>query len=115
MHHGDTMVASRTREGVPVQHIALLDWKSGITQEQQDGALARRAGWQYPDGIKVIAEFWPMSPRPAVVSIFDTDDISKIMQIMFAWSDVFDITVLPGVTAEEGLRIGPSVMAAARG
>jgi hypothetical protein len=92
-----------------------LNWKSGLTQEQMDGSLARRAGWKYPDGVKLVAEAWPMSPAPAVVSIFETDDISTIMQITFAWGDVFDISVYPAVSAEEGLRIGAAAMAAARG
>ena len=29
----------------------------------------------------------------------------------FEWNDVFDVTVVPAVSAEEGLRIGPEVFA----
>ena len=31
-----------------MDYVMLLKWKQGITQEQADAALIRRAGWQYP-------------------------------------------------------------------
>ena len=31
------------------------------------------------------------------------------MEVEFEWNDVFDVTVIPAISAEEGLRIGPEV------
>jgi hypothetical protein len=31
------------------------------------------------------------------------------MELILEWSDVFDIDVHPGISAEDGLKIGPEV------
>ncbi|HET9092127.1 MAG TPA: DUF3303 family protein [Acidimicrobiales bacterium] len=56
-----------------------------------------------------IAEYWPATEDPAVVSIFRTEDFSALMELEFSWGDVFDVSVYPDVSAEEGLKIGPEV------
>lgn len=91
--------------------VMLLRWKQGLTREQRDGALMHRAGWSYPAGVKVIAEYWPAAEDPAVVSIFQADTYSAIMEIAFTWGHVFDMTVLPAISAQDGLKIGPHAMA----
>jgi hypothetical protein len=88
----------------------LLRWKQGLAREQRDGALMHRAGWNYPAGVEVIAEYWPAAEDPAVVSIFRTTDFSALMEIESTWGDVFDVTVFPAVSAEEGLKIGPDAL-----
>jgi len=75
----------------------------------RDAALRRRASWQYPDGIKVINENWPLSAEYQVVTVFAADSFAPIMEIVLEWNDVFDISVFPTVSAEEGLRVGPEV------
>jgi hypothetical protein len=93
-----------------MDYVMLLSWKAGLTRDQRDSALAQRAGWNYPAGVDVIAEYWPAAENPAVVSILRTNDFAALMEIEFTWGDKFDMTVLPAVSAEEGLRIGPDVM-----
>ena len=92
-----------------MDYVALLRFRSSVTGGERDTALARRGAWQYPAGISVKAEYWPMSGDVQVVSIFSTDDIAAVMEFEFEWSDVFDIDVSPAVSAEDGLRIGPEV------
>lgn len=94
-----------------MEYVMLLGWKQGLSREQRDGALIQRAGWSYPKGIELIAEYWPVSDSPAVVSIFRTDDFGALMEIEFTWGDVFDVNVLPAISAEGGLAIGPDVLA----
>ena len=94
-----------------MDYVMLLRWKQGLTRDQRDGALMHRAGWKYPPGVEVIGEYWPAASDPAVVSIFRTDDYAALMEIGVTWGDVFDITTLPAVSAEDGLEIGPEVLA----
>ena len=79
----------------------LLSVKSGTAKER----IARRAGWNYPDGIKVVGEWWLQTPHPAVVIICEADSIAPIMASVVDWDDVFNITVVPAVSAEEGLQL----------
>ena len=92
-------------------YVMTLKWQQGLSREQRDGALMRRAGWNYPNGVKVHGEYWPSSESLAVVSVFETDDPAALMELGFTWGDVFQLEITPAVTAEDGLRIGPEVMA----
>ena len=91
--------------------VALLKFRSSLSSADADAALMRRAAWKYPDGIKLIAEYWPLSSAVQVVSILSADRIETIMELFFEWDNVFDIDVYPAVSADEGLRIGPEVFA----
>jgi hypothetical protein len=92
-----------------MEFVALLRFRPSVSAADRDAALMRRATWQYPEGIKPIAEYWPMAGDQQVVTIFTADSIAPIMDVEFEWNDVFDVTVYPAVSAEEGLRIGPDM------
>jgi len=89
--------------------VALLKFRTALSAAEADAALGRRAAWKYPEGIKVIAEYWPLSSAVQVVSLLAAESIEKIMELVYEWNDVFDIDVYPAVSADEGLRIGPEV------
>lgn len=93
-----------------MDYVILFRWKQGLTREQRDGALVNRAGWKYPAGIEVIAEYWPATDDPAVVVIGRTDDFSAFMEVEMTWGAVFDVTAIPAISAEEGLKMGADVM-----
>jgi len=95
------------------QYTLLLNWREGLTVEQRDGALMRRAQWQYPEGSVPIGEYWLASQRPGVIVVLEADGYAPIMEMQFTWGDVFDITVHPSITPEDGLKIGPEIMARA--
>jgi hypothetical protein len=81
--------------------VAFLKMRAGSPQEN----TARRVQWQYPEGVNVIGEYWPMSADVAVVSIFETESNAPMMAVNAAWGDVFEIDMHPAVTAEEGLEL----------
>jgi len=91
--------------------VALLKFRSSISAAEADAGLGRRAAWKYPDGIQVIAEYWPLSSAVQVVSILSAESVEKVMELVFEWNDIFDIDVYPAVSAEEGLRVGPELFA----
>jgi hypothetical protein len=92
-----------------MDYVALLNFRSSVSGADRDAALMRRAAWQYPQGIRLIAEYWPMASGVQVISIFSADSFDKVLELVFEWNDVFDIDVHPAVSAEEGLKIGPRV------
>ena len=89
--------------------VAFLTFRSSVSAAERDAALARRAGWQYPDGITLIAEYWPLAASVQVVSIFSAADFAAAFELTLQWNDVFDITVHPAVSAGDGLRIGQEI------
>ncbi|HEV7210654.1 MAG TPA: DUF3303 family protein [Blastococcus sp.] len=92
-----------------MEFVGLLRFRPSVPAAERDAALMRRAAWKYPDGITLISEYWPVSGDYQVVTTFAADSIASIMEVEFEWNDVFDISVFPAVSADEGLRIGPDV------
>ncbi len=80
--------------------VALLKAKAGTPQER----IARRVQWQHPEGIRPVAEYWLQSSEVTVVTIVEADSVQPIMTVSVQWADIFDITVVPAMTAEEGLH-----------
>jgi hypothetical protein len=99
----------RAGKVVVMEFVALLRFRPSVSAAERDAALMRRAGWQFPDGLKVVAEYWPLSGEYQVVTVFSAETIAPIMEVEFEWDDVFDMTVTPAISADEGLRIGPEV------
>lgn len=100
------------RERTPtVDYVAFLSFRSSVSGADRDAALGRRAAWQYPAGITVIAEYWPQSASVQVVSIFSAADFAAVMELTLQWNDVFDIDIHPAVSAEQGLALGGEIFA----
>jgi hypothetical protein len=94
-----------------MDYVARLTFRASVSGAERDAALMRRATWQYPAGIDVKAEYWPMAADIQVVAIFSSDDVAAIWSLEAEWNDVFDIDISPAVSADDGLRIGPDVFA----
>lgn len=92
-----------------MDYVGLLKFRPSVPSADRDAALMRRAAWKYPEGISVIAEYWPAGADVQVVTIFSADDYASIMEVVFEWNDVFDIQVFPAISAEDGLKVGPDV------
>ena len=92
-----------------MEFVALMRFRPTVSAAERDAASMRRAAWQYPDGLKVIAEYWPMAGEYQVVTMFSADTVEPIMEVQFEWNDVFDIVVTPAISADEGLRVGPEI------
>jgi hypothetical protein len=86
--------------------VAIINAKAGSPKER----ITRRAQWQYPEGVKPIAEYWLQTASPSVVSIFEADNIAPIMATTTEWGDVFDINVFPAITASDGLKLAKQMM-----
>lgn len=86
--------------------VVLLKVRTGTVKER----MARRVQWQYPEGVRPVAEYWLQTTDPACITIMEADSIAPIMAATAEWDDVFEITVIPAITAEEGLRLAKKMM-----
>jgi hypothetical protein len=92
-----------------MDYVALLRFRNSVAAADRDAALMRRAAWKYPEGVRVIAEYWPFTSALTVVTIFSADGPEQLMELELEWGDVFDIDIHPAVSADEGLQVGPEV------
>ncbi|MGY1602390.1 DUF3303 domain-containing protein [Geodermatophilus sp. SYSU D00815] len=93
-----------------MEYVALLRFRPEVSAAERDRALVRRASWRYPDGIRPIAEYWPSFDQCQVVSVFAANTYAPVMELQLEWSDVFDISISPAISAEEGLQVGAEVL-----
>jgi hypothetical protein len=73
--------------------------------------LERRLKWSYPEGAKIVAEYWLQTPDPNLILVIEADDLAPIMAGTAAWDDLFELRVVPAVTAEQGLEMAKKMMA----
>jgi hypothetical protein len=92
-----------------MDYVAILAPRTNVSAADRDAALARRASWQYPAGITLIAEYWPLSAQVTVVSIFSTDDFGAVMELSLEWNDVFEINIYPATAWDQGLALGGEI------
>ncbi len=90
--------------------VMLLNNKPGLSAEESRGIGPRRANWDYPAGVRVLAEYWLSNAHPGVIVIIEADRYDQIMALSAPWEDLFDITVVPATTAEDGLRMMGQLM-----
>jgi hypothetical protein len=90
--------------------VTLLKARPGSTVQDR---VARRLNWQYPEGLKLVAEYW-LAGEPTVVTITEADDASVIWNALAQWSDFFEVVAIsPAITSEQGIALARERMAAA--
>ncbi len=87
--------------------VALL--KPRGTTTFQEG-VARRLQWDYPQGVRVLGEYWLETESPRVVSIMEADGMEAFGQIRMHWNEMFEIEVFPAVTGEQGMEMARQAM-----
>ena len=88
--------------------VILMNVRSGTRNER----VARRVAWQYPEGARVVGEYWLQADAPNVISVVEADSLAPIMAALSAWDDVFTPIVIPAISAEEGLQFAKQMMPA---
>ena len=105
---GSVLMAQQEKALKGTLFVVTLTLRSDVPPDGVPQIIARRAEWQYPEGIKPIAEYWlagPGTEDPNVVSIIEAADSRPIYAMAMAWRDVFDISIRPAITVEEGLEM----------
>jgi hypothetical protein len=88
--------------------VALYTAKPGVTLEQ---TMKVRMAWKPPKGVKPIGEYWLQNHCPHTIAIFEADNIATIMEANGPWWDLYNITVVPAISSEEGVKLVPQMMA----
>ncbi len=73
--------------------------------------LARRVGWQYPPGVRVLGEYWLESVDPTLIVISEVDDPAALMRATADWDDHFDLTTTPAISADQGMALAEQMSA----
>ena len=82
----------------------LWSLKESVDLTKLSEAVGRRADYEFPEGLEIVAEFWTSMSSPAVILIFETDNAASLMINAATWIDVFDVQVFPVNTWQEGLE-----------
>lgn len=91
--------------------VALLKTRPGSTF--QEGG-ARRSGWEHPEGVKVLAEYWTETDLPRVVVILEAENMAPFGAVRMHRGDLFGIEAFPAMTGLPGHGDAQAGHAAAR-
>ncbi len=80
--------------------VGLMKMREGKMQS----AMAQRMQWEYPEGVKLLGEYWLSTNDPSVINIYEVDRYELIMEMRATWDDAFEIKVFSATTAEEGME-----------
>jgi hypothetical protein len=84
-----------------MNYVALMRFHSSLIEVDRHTALERRADTRYPDGVSILAEYWPIGGMFDVVSIISATKVTPVMELVAEWSQHFDINIRPAVAADE--------------
>lgn len=87
-----------------MKFIALWSLKESVDQAKLAEVMGRRADFEFPKGVRLIAEYWSSRGSPAVVSVFEADDSAALLINTVIWMDALDVDIFPVNTWEEGLE-----------
>jgi len=73
-------------------------------------AIARRLQWNPPEGMQVLGEYWVQSAEISCIAIFEGDHIAPMLEFECTWEDVFEITFIPAVSAQDGMEVAKKMM-----
>ena len=83
--------------------------RSHLTKDQRMSGFARRAEWKYPQGLKVLGEWWQAN-APQIVVAFEAEQYDPILAVQAEWSDFMEIVVAPATTPEAGLAVAAKLL-----
>ncbi len=91
--------------------VCIGKFKAASTTKQR---VARRVSWKYPAGMRGLAEYWLETSEPTLpglIVIAEADDAAPMMSAIADWDDQMDLTVVPAMTAEQGLEFAKKLAA----
>jgi hypothetical protein len=71
----------------------------------------RRFDYTYPEGMTILGEYWLATDDPCVILVAEADSMAPLMTALADWDEFFDITIVPAVTAEDGIRFAKERLA----
>ena len=83
-------------------YVALMKPRASSVVER----VTKRMQYEYPEGCRMVAEYWLHTADVRVVSVFEVDESHGTdvwMKFAMAWEDEFEITVSPAMTSEQGI------------
>jgi hypothetical protein len=91
-----------------VLFVALAKPRGSVTK--REGTM-RRFEYHYPEGMRVIGEYWLAMHDPCVIVVAEAESMAPLLAAVTDWDDVFEITIVPATTAEEGMRFAKDRLA----
>lgn len=68
-------------------------------------STGRRLNWNFPESVKVLAEYWCANDDMSVVTVLESDDADAISSVSRDWRDLFEVQISPAITGEHGLEL----------
>jgi hypothetical protein len=57
--------------------------------------MAERSSYEYPEGVRLVTEYFALQRKPAVISILEADEVFPQSLAVFPWMSMMTATVVP--------------------
>ena len=74
--------------------------------------IERRLGWDYPEGMRVVGEYWLEGSVASAIAIVEADTYAQLLELTSAWDDIVDFQIAPAISAADGMILARSMHAA---
>jgi hypothetical protein len=81
--------------------VALANAHPGTLEER----MKKRLEYQYPEGCKLVAEYWLQTDHPTVIVVFEAERIEPVIQATGDWDPFFDIEIFPAIDYKAGIEL----------
>ncbi len=71
--------------------------------------IERRLGWDYPEGMKVVCEYWLEGSVASAIAFVEADSYAQILQLTSAWDDIVDFEIAHAISAAEGMALAAAI------
>ncbi len=90
--------------------VSILTGKPDLPPEAAQQGLSRRLAWKTPEGVKILGEYWLQEAPARVIVISEAESAAPLFLPPPQWGDLFDIEIMPAITAEEGLKLAEQAL-----
>jgi hypothetical protein len=91
-----------------VLFVALAKPRGTATKRER---TMRRFDYTYPEEMKIVGEYWLATDDPCVILVVEAASMVPLLTALADWDEFFDITIVPAVTAEDGMRFAKERLA----
>jgi hypothetical protein len=71
----------------------------------------RRFDYISPEDMTIVGEYWLATDAPGVILVVEAEAMAPLMAAVADGDSVFQLTIVPAVTAEDGMRLAKERLA----
>jgi hypothetical protein len=78
-----------------MKYAVLWNLSEDVHQVMLAELMAQRSSYQFPEGVRLVTEYYALQRKPAVISILEAEEVFPQSLAVFPWMSMMTATVVP--------------------